>query len=105
MKTSGFTPSELRTLRAFKTPAGIQHFLDAIPYHLAGTAWSPRQVFHKKTAHCLEAGRSLRRPHCAFLEFPPFILDLEADQDIDHVAYDVRRKNRDAHRQRPTARR
>ena len=36
----GFTPSELRVFRALKTPAGIQRFLDDIPYHLAGTAWA-----------------------------------------------------------------
>src|SRR4029077_19953165 len=29
--TFGFTPSELRTLRALKTPAGVQKFLDDLP--------------------------------------------------------------------------
>ena len=42
-----FTPAELRQLLALKTPAGIQRFLDAIPYHLAGTAWSPRKVLRE----------------------------------------------------------
>lgn len=46
----GFTPAELRNLRALKTPAGIQRFLHDLPYHLAGTAWSPRNVLRKKTA-------------------------------------------------------
>jgi len=45
---------ELRKLRALKTPAGVQRFLDSLPYHLADTAWSPRKVLQKKTAHCLE---------------------------------------------------
>lgn len=80
----GFTPSELRKLRALKTPAGIQRFLDAIPYHLAGTAWSPRTVLREKTAHCLE-GAIFAAAALRVLGFPPFIFDLEADQDTDHV--------------------
>lgn len=79
-----FTPAELRTLRALKTPGGIQRYLDDMPYHLAGTAWSPRMVLREKTAHCLEgavfAAAALRVLGC-----PPLILDLEADQDTDHV--------------------
>jgi hypothetical protein len=84
MKTSGFTASELRTLRALKTPSGIQRFLDKIPYHLAGTAWSPRKVLQEKTAHCLE-GAIFAAAALRVLGFPPFLLDLEADQDTDHV--------------------
>ena len=77
-------PSELRALRAFKTPAGIQRFLDDVPYHLAGTAWSPRKVLREKTAHCLE-GATFAAAALRVLGFPPLILDLEADQDTDHV--------------------
>jgi hypothetical protein len=84
MKTNGFTSSELRTLRALKTPAGIQRFLDAMPYHLAGTAWSPQKVLQEKTAHCLE-GAILAAAALRVLGFPPLLLDLEADQDTDHV--------------------
>src|SRR5262249_30263848 len=49
-----FTAFELRRLRALKTPRGIQRALDAMPYHAAGTAWSPRRVLREGTAHCLE---------------------------------------------------
>src|SRR5213080_3102497 len=80
----GFTPSELRTLRALKTPVGIQSFLDNLPYHLAGTAWSPRLVLREKTAHCLE-GAIFAAAALRVLGFPPLILDLEAVQDTDHV--------------------
>ncbi len=45
MKSVGFTPSELRTLRALKTPAGIQRYLDKLPYNLSFTARSPQRVF------------------------------------------------------------
>jgi hypothetical protein len=80
----GFTPSELRKLRGLRTPSGIQRFLDDLPYHLAGTAWSPRTVLHEKTAHCLE-GAIFAAAALRVLRFPPLILDLEADQDTDHV--------------------
>jgi hypothetical protein len=79
-----FSPTELRTLRALRSPAGIQRFLDEIPYHLAGTAWSPRKVLHEKTAHCLE-GAIFAAAALRVLGFPPLILDLEAEQDTDHV--------------------
>jgi hypothetical protein len=79
-----FTPAELRSLRALKTPVGIQRFLDEIPYHLAGTAWSPRKVLHERTAHCLE-GATFAAAALRILGFPPLILDLEAEQDTDHV--------------------
>ena len=79
-----FTPAEQRRLRALKTPAGIQRFLDAMPYHLAGTAWSPQKVLQEKTAHCLE-GAIFAAAALRVLGFPPLILDLEADQDTDHV--------------------
>ena len=81
---SKFSSPELRVLKALKTPAGIQRFLDAIPYHLAGTAWSPRVVLRERTAHCLE-GAILAAAALRVLGFPPLILDLEADQDTDHV--------------------
>ncbi len=35
---NGFTPLELRRLRRLKSPAGIQKFLDSLPYHLADTS-------------------------------------------------------------------
>jgi hypothetical protein len=79
-----FSPSELRALRTLKTPAGIQRFLDDMPYHLAGTAWSPRTVLREKTAHCLE-GAIFAAAALRVLGFPPLIFDLEADQDTDHV--------------------
>src|SRR5262245_47520257 len=79
-----FTPAELRKLRSLRSPAGIQRFLDALPYHLAGTAWSPRKVLHEQTAHCLEgaffAAAALRANG-----FPPLVMDMEAQRDTDHV--------------------
>src|SRR5881409_1252641 len=80
----GFTPSELRTLRALKTPAGIQKFLDDLPYNLSFTACSPKKVLHDRTASCLEGG-IFAAAALRILGFPPLIFDLEAEQDTDHV--------------------
>jgi hypothetical protein len=79
-----FTSSELRQLRALRTPAGIQKFLDDLPYNLSYTARSPKKVLDDRTASCLEGGifgaAALR-----VIGFPPLIFDLEAEQDTDHV--------------------
>jgi hypothetical protein len=79
-----WTKSELRFLRSLNSPAKIQRFLDEVPYNLANTAWSPRLVMQKKTAHCLEgaffAAAALRANG-----YPPLILDMEAVRDTDHV--------------------
>jgi hypothetical protein len=82
--TFGFTAAELRALRALRTPHGIQRMLDAMPYHLAATAWSPRYVLRARTAHCLE-GAIFAAAALRALGFPPLLLDLEAVQDTDHV--------------------
>src|SRR5213082_2242863 len=81
---NGFSPVELRKLRALKTPAGVQRFLDSLPYHLADTSWSPRKVLQKKTAHCLE-GAIFAAAALRVLGFPHLLWDLEAVNDTDHV--------------------
>ena len=48
MNDWGFTPRELRVLRGVKTPSGVQDLLDAMPYHLGDTAWSPRRVLGER---------------------------------------------------------
>src|SRR2546429_8638204 len=80
----GLTRAELRKLRALKTPAGVQRFLDDLPYNLTYTARSPKKVLHDRTASCLEGGIFAAAALRA-LGFPPLIFDLEAEQDTDHV--------------------
>lgn len=80
----GFTPSDLRKLRALKTPVGIQKFLDDLPYNLRYTARSPGRVLRDRTASCLEGG-IFAAAALRVLGFPPLIFDLEAEQDTDHV--------------------
>ena len=84
LPSSGFKRSELRTLRALKTPAGVQRFLDELPYNLSFTARSPQKVFRDRTASCLEGG-IFAAAALRVLGFPPLIFDLEAEQDTDHV--------------------
>ena len=80
----GWTTREWRALRAFRTPVGIQRALEAMPYHVGATAWSPRRVLREETAHCLE-GAVFAAVALRALGFPPLLLDLEAVQDTDHV--------------------
>jgi hypothetical protein len=80
----GFTRRELRSLRALGTPHGVQRALEAMPYHHASTAWSPRRVLREDTAHCLE-GAIFAAAALRVLGFPPLLLDLVAVQDTDHV--------------------
>src|SRR5213075_3045758 len=83
-RANGFSPLELRKLRALKTPARVQRFLDSLPYHLADSSWSPRKVLQEKTAHCLE-GAIFAAAALRVLGFPPLLWDLEAVNDTDHV--------------------
>jgi hypothetical protein len=84
MTSNGFTPKELRKLRSLKDPHGIQKFLDAMPYHLADTAWSPRKVLAENTSHCFE-GAMLAAAALRANGYPPLVIDFEADRDTDHV--------------------
>ena len=84
MSALGFTPGELRALRALGSPHGVQRALDAMPYHHAASAWSPRRVLREATAHCLE-GAIFAAVALRVLGWPPLLVDLEAVQDTDHV--------------------
>src|SRR5258708_19494382 len=80
----GFTAKELRKLRSLKDPHGIQRFLDAMPYHLADTAWSPRVVLRENASHCFE-GATLAAAALRGNGYPALILALEAESGTDHV--------------------
>ena len=80
----GLTPENLRTLRALKTPAQIQKFIDALPYQYANTAWSPQRVLRERKGHCLE-GALLAAAALRVNGHPPLLMDLEAVHDDDHV--------------------
>ena len=83
-KNFGLSPEHLRTLRALKTPAQIQKFIDALPYQYANTAWSPQRVLRERKGHCLE-GALLAAAALRVHGYPPLLMDLEAAHDDDHV--------------------
>jgi len=80
----GLSPRDLGALRALKTPARIQKFIDAIPYQYADTAWSPRRVLRERKGHCME-GALVAAAALRVNGYPPLIMDLEAVHDDDHV--------------------
>lgn len=80
----GLSPAELRTLRALKTPAQIQKFVDGLQYQYADTAWSPRRVLREGKGHCLE-GALLAAAALRVNGRPALLMDLEAVHDDDHV--------------------
>lgn len=80
----GLTKAEQGKLRRLKDPHGIQRYIDDMPYHLADTAWSPRRVLAENTAHCFE-GALFAAAALRVNGYPPLILDLEANNDTDHV--------------------
>jgi hypothetical protein len=83
-KGFGLSPGDLRTLRALKTPARIQKFIDAVPYQYANTAWSPLRVLRERKGHCLE-GALLAAAALRVNGHAPLVMDLEAVHDDDHV--------------------
>ena len=80
----GLTPQELRTLRALKTPARVQRFVDELTYQYADTAGSPRRVLRERKGHCLE-GALIAAAALRLQGHPPLLMDLEAVRDDDHV--------------------
>jgi len=83
-KDFGLSPADLRTLRALKTPARIQRFVDELPYEYADTARSPRRTLRERKGHCLE-GALLAAAALRVQGHPPLLMDLESVHDDDHV--------------------
>lgn len=78
--------SERDFFNSLRSPAQIQAFLDQTQYPSGSENRSPLEVYHLRTAHCLDGGlfavTALRR-----IGFPPMIIDLQPDpgMDDDHV--------------------
>jgi hypothetical protein len=89
----GLTPAEARTLARLDTPTRIQDFVDAIPHNfeVGGETYLPvREVLRQRRAHCLE-GALLSACALWLHGDPPLLLDLKAEQDVDHVLAVYRR--------------
>jgi hypothetical protein len=79
------TKKETAFLRRLGPPHRIQRFLDELDYDVAGSGCrSPRRVLRERRVQCLDgalfAAAALRAQGR-----PPLIVDLEAEQDDDHV--------------------
>jgi len=80
----GMQAGDMRALRALKSPARIQKFLDTLEYQYADTAWSPARALRERKGHCLE-GALLAAAAMRVNGHPPLVMDLEAVHDDDHV--------------------
>jgi hypothetical protein len=84
-----FTPAERRLVQRLRTPAAVQHWLNALPYNTerhGETLRSFRGVVRHGTAHCLEAALSA----AVILEqhgYPPIVLSFESIDLLDHVIF------------------
>ncbi len=79
--------AEVALLRRLSTPDKVQRYLDDLTYNLekgGDTVRSPRQVMRDRTAHCAE-GAFFAAAAFRVNGRPPLIVDLEADNDDDHV--------------------
>jgi hypothetical protein len=89
----GLTRSEFAVLQRLSTPEKIQNFLNALPanFEIGGqTCLSVREVLRQRRAHCIE-GAMLAACALWVQGEPPFLLDLEAERDYDHVVALFRR--------------
>jgi hypothetical protein len=81
----GLSAREAATLRGLTPPARIQRFLDDLAYDVAGAGCrSPRRVLRERTVQCMD-GAIFAAAALRLQGHPPLLLDLEAEQDDDHV--------------------
>ena len=84
-----FRPAELAVIRRYRTPKQVQDYLKALPYNWekrGETLRTFRGVVRYGTAHCLEAALSA----ATIMEqqgHPPLLLDLESQDQLDHVLF------------------
>ena len=89
----GLTPGEFRTLARLNTPDKIQRFIDAIPHNFeigGQTCLSVREVLNQNRALCIE-GALIAATALWINGEPPYLWDLKAQRDCDHVVAIYRR--------------
>jgi hypothetical protein len=88
-----FRPQERAIIEACRTPRQVQSFLRSLPYNWerqGETLRTFRGVVRYGEAHCLEAALAA----ATILEqhgYPPLLLDLESQDQLDHVLFLFRR--------------
>ena len=91
-----FRPKEWAVIQRYRTPRQVQQFLRALPYNWekrGETLRTFRGVVRHWSAHCLEGALTA----AAILEqhgYPPLLLDLESQDNLDHVLFLFTRRGR-----------
>jgi len=91
-----FTADERAVIEQCRTPWRTQRWLDSLRYNAepdGETIRTFREVVRTGSAHCLEGALSA----ATILEtcgHPPFLLDLESADELDHVAFLFRHRGR-----------
>lgn len=81
----GLTDGELARLQRLTPPRRIQDRLDAMDYDAAGASCrSPRRVLRERRVQCMD-GALFAAAALRVQGHRPLLLDLEAEQDDDHV--------------------
>jgi hypothetical protein len=89
-------PAERRVIDTHRTPFAVQRWLHALPYNYernGPTMRSFRGVVRYSAAHCLEsalAAATVLEQH----GYPPLLLDLESQDELDHVVFPFRQDGR-----------
>jgi len=90
---STWTSRELKVLARLNNPAVVQDYLDSLPYRCEDGHLSARAALRDGRAHCFDgsllAAAALRRSG-----FEPFLVDLCAVRDDDHMICAYRYKGR-----------
>ncbi len=92
---AAFTRREWQIIETHRTPRQVQRFLSALPYNrelCGGTLRSFRELLRHNEAHCLEAALAA----AVILEqhgYPPLLLSLESQDQLDHVVYIFRQRS------------
>jgi hypothetical protein len=91
-----FRPREWAVIRRNRTPQSVQSYLNRLPYNReksGETLRSFRGVVSHGEVHCLEAALAA----ATILEqhgYPPLLLDLESQDNLDHVLFLFKRRGR-----------
>jgi hypothetical protein len=91
-----FRPKEWAIVKKCRTPRQVHQFLGALPYNWEKkreTLRTFRGVVRHGQAHCLEAALSA----ATILEqhgYPPLFLDIESQDNLDHVLFLFKRRGR-----------
>ena len=96
IRSPGLTRAERALIRALRTPAAVQAWLNALDYNVergGETLRSFRGVVRTQSAHCLEAALFA----AVVLEqhgYPPLVMSLESQDNLDHVIFVYRTAGR-----------